>query len=139
MHDVAVGDHIFFSFQPQLAGIARAGFAAERRIVGISDGFGADEALFKVGVNDTGRGGRLGAAVDGPGASFLRADREVGDEIEQLVAGADQPVETRLFQPQRIEKIGALLARQRRDLGFDLRGNRHRDRAFLLGVLEHLL
>ena len=37
----------------------------------------------------------------------------------------------------RIEKLHALLARQRRNLGFDLGRYRHRDRAFLLGMLHH--
>ena len=35
MHDVAVSDDIFLALQPQLAGIARAGFAAHRDIIGI--------------------------------------------------------------------------------------------------------
>jgi hypothetical protein len=58
MHDVAVGDDIFLAFQPQLAGIAGARFAAERDVIGIGDGFGADKPFFKVGVNDAGGLGR---------------------------------------------------------------------------------
>ena len=54
MHHVAVGDDVFLAFQPQLAGIARAGFAAERDIVGIGDGLGADKALFEIGMDDAG-------------------------------------------------------------------------------------
>ena len=75
MHDVAVGDDIFLAFQPQLAGVAGAGFAAERDVIGIGDGFGADKALFEIGMDHAGGGRRLGAAVDGPGARFLRARR----------------------------------------------------------------
>ena len=59
MHDVAVGDDVVLAFQPQLAGIAGAGFAAERNVIGIGDGLGADESLLEVGVNDPGRGRRL--------------------------------------------------------------------------------
>ena len=33
MHHVAVGDDVFLAFQAQLAGVARAGFAAERDII----------------------------------------------------------------------------------------------------------
>jgi len=60
----------------------------------------------------------LGAAVDGPGAGLLRADGEIGDEVQQLIAGADQAIEAGFLQPQRFEKVGALLARQRRDFRF---------------------
>ena len=86
MHDVAVGDDVLLALQPQLAGIAGAGLAAERDVVGIGDGFGADETLFKVGMDDAGGGGRLGAAVDGPGPRLLGPDGEIGDEVEQRAA-----------------------------------------------------
>jgi hypothetical protein len=43
MHDVAVGDDIFLALQPQLAGVAGAGFATERDAVGVSE-IGVDEA-----------------------------------------------------------------------------------------------
>src|SRR5579863_1387352 len=89
MHHVAVGDDIVLAFQPQFAGVAGAGLAAKRDIIGIADGFGADEALLEIGMNDAGGGRRPGAAVDGPGPRFLRADGEIGDEVEQPVAGAD--------------------------------------------------
>ncbi len=110
MHHVAVGDGVFLAFQPQLAGVARASFTAERDIVGVGDGLGADKAFFEIGVNDAGRGRGPGAAVDGPGARLFRADGEIGDEVQELIAGADQAVEPGFLQPQRIEKFGALLA-----------------------------
>ena len=110
MHHVAVGDDVFLAFQPQLAAVAGAGFAAERDIVGIGDGLGADEALLEIGMDHASRGRPLGAAMDGPGARFLRTDGEIGDEVEQLVARADQAVEARLFQAERVEEIGAFLA-----------------------------
>ena len=70
-------------------------------VVVVGDRLGADEALLEVGVNDAGRLRRLGAARDGPGARLLRADGEVGDEVQQLVAGADQAVEARLLEAHR--------------------------------------
>src|SRR5882762_484399 len=82
MHDVAIGDDVLLAFQPQLAGIAGAGFAAERGVIGIGDGFGADKSLFEIGMDHAGRGRRLGAAVDGPGPRLLRPDGEIGDEVE---------------------------------------------------------
>src|SRR5581483_7182559 len=88
--------------------------------------------------NDAGGRGRLGAAVDGPGAGFLRADGEIGDEIEQLIAGADQPVEARFLKAQRVEEILALLARQGRDFRLDLGRDHDRNGAFLFGALEDL-
>ena len=93
MHHVAVGDDIFLAFEAQLAGIASAGFAVERDVIVIRDRLGADEALFEIGVDHPGRARRLGAAIDGPGARFLRTHREIGDEVEQLVTGADQAIE----------------------------------------------
>ena len=44
MHDVAVLHDIFLAFEPHLAGVARAGFAAARDVIVIGDGLGADEA-----------------------------------------------------------------------------------------------
>ena len=55
MHHVAVGDHVVLAFEPQLAGVARAGLAAERDVVVIGDGLGADEAALEIGVDDAGR------------------------------------------------------------------------------------
>src|SRR5258707_13476483 len=82
MHNVAIGDDVLLAFQPQLAGIAGAGLAAERDVIGVGDGFGADKSLFEIGMDHAGRGGRLGAAVDGPGPRLLRPDREIGDEVQ---------------------------------------------------------
>src|SRR5258708_9703177 len=84
MHAVAVGADIFLAFQPQLAGVGGARLAAERNVIRVRNGFGAGKALFEIGMNDAGGGGRLGATVDGPGPRLLRADREIGDEVEQL-------------------------------------------------------
>ena len=110
MHDVAVGDDIFLAFQPQLAGVAGAGFATQGDIVGIGDGLGADKALFEIGMDHAGSRRPLGAAVDGPGARFLWPYGEIGNEVEQLVAGADQAVEAGLFEAERIEELGELFA-----------------------------
>ena len=58
MHHVAIGDDVILAFQTEFAGIARAGFAFARDIIGIGDGFGADEALLEIGVDDAGGLGR---------------------------------------------------------------------------------
>ena len=52
--------------------------------------------------------GRLGALGDRPGAGLLRADGEIGDEAEQLVAGADHAVEAGLGEADGVEIIRLL-------------------------------
>ena len=52
MHDVAVGDHVILAFESQLAAVARTDFAAERDVIVISDGLGADEAALEIGMDD---------------------------------------------------------------------------------------
>src|SRR5271156_6838292 len=103
MHHVAVGDDVFLAFLAQLSPVARASFTAERHVIGVSNRFGANEPLLEIGVNDAGRRRRLGAAVDCPGTRLFRSDCEISDEIEQLIAGADQPVEAGLSKAKRIE------------------------------------
>ena len=110
MQHVAIGDDVFLAFQPQLAAIAGAGFAIQPDIVVIGDGFGANEPLFEIGVNDGGRLRRLGTARNRPGTRFLRTNSEIGDQMQQRVAGTDQTIETRLFEAERIEKFCALFA-----------------------------
>src|SRR5260221_7263483 len=43
-HDVAVGDDILLALQPQLAGVAGAGLAAQCDVIGVGDGFGPDRS-----------------------------------------------------------------------------------------------
>ena len=105
---IAVLHHIFLAFQPKLARVARTRFAAERDVIVISDGLGTDEALLEIGMDHARSARSLGALGDGPGARFLRPHREVGDEVQQLVPGADQPVEAGFLKLQRFEKIRAL-------------------------------
>ena len=92
------------------ASLARL-LAAEADEVVIGDGLGADEAALEIGVDDAGRLRRLGAARDGPGAHFLRAGGEIGDQAEEIVAGADQPVEARLGEAEARQEL--VLVRRR--------------------------
>ena len=91
----------------------------QRDEIVIGDGLGADEAALEVGVDLAGGLGRLGAAVDGPGARFLGAGGEEGDQAEQLVAGADHPREAGLVESEVGEESVALVGRKGRDLGLD--------------------
>ena len=81
MHDVTVLDDILFAFQTELAGFLGAAFSVATDIIVISNGFGPDEALLKVGVNDAGSRRSFCAARDGPGARLFWADSEVGDKV----------------------------------------------------------
>src|SRR5947209_15727397 len=89
MHHVAVGNHVVLAFEPHLAGVARARFAAGRYVVVIGDRLGADEALLEIGMDHTRRLRRLGAGRDRPGARLFWAGGEISDEMQKVVAGAD--------------------------------------------------
>ena len=56
--------------------------AACSDVIGVGDGFGADEAFFKVAVDDARRLRRGPARFDGPGAGLFRTGGEIGDEAE---------------------------------------------------------
>src|SRR5260370_42298268 len=66
MHDVSIGDDAFLALQAQSAGLAGARLAAERHIVVIRNGLGADEAALEISMIDPCRLARLGAPGDGP-------------------------------------------------------------------------
>ena len=69
---------------------------------------------------DHGRGlRRLGAAHDGPGVGLLRADGEIGDQAEQVVAGADHTVQAAVVQAEPFEEFRAIGFRQLRDFRLD--------------------
>src|SRR5271166_4832235 len=72
VHHVALGDDIVLAFEPELAGFARARFAAKGRVVVVSDGLGPDEAALEIAMDDAGGLGCLGALLDGPGARLPR-------------------------------------------------------------------
>ena len=120
MHHVAVLDDVVFAFEPHFASFFCARFAITCDVVRVGDGLGADEAFFEIGVDDA-RGGRgLGAACDRPGAGFLGADGEIGDEVEQRVAGEDKPVEASFFQSHLGQEGVAVFNTEAREFAFDL-------------------
>src|SRR4051794_18070129 len=94
--DVAVQDDVVLALQSHLAVLAAYGHRAARdkRVVG--DDLGADEAAGDVAVNLTGRELRRRVARYRPCAALVLADREEGNIAEQVVAGADHPVESGL-------------------------------------------
>ena len=120
MQHVAFLDQVFLALQPQPAGVAGARFAAVADEIVVRDGLGADEALLEVGVDHAGRLRGGVALVDGPGARFLGADREIGLQAQQVIGLADQLVQAGLGEFEGLQELSALGARQRRNLGFDL-------------------
>src|SRR5262249_7234978 len=137
VHHVAVGHHVVLALEPQFSRIARARLAAERGILVVADRLGANEAALEIGGDDAGGLRRARAARHRPGARLLGAGGEERDEVEQRVAGADQPVEARFVQPHMLKVLVALVVRQQRDLRLDFRRDRDTARAFELGTLLH--
>jgi len=90
-------------------------------------------------MDDTGGAGGLGTLGDGPGAGFLRAGGEIGDQAEQVVAGADHAVEPRLFQADGFQELFLFFLVQLRDFRLDGRGDDHGNGAFFLGLCSDLL
>ena len=72
MHDVAIFDDVVAPFEAHLAGFLRALLAFACDVVCVGDHFGADEALFEVGVNDARRLRRGAAPMQRPGTDLLR-------------------------------------------------------------------
>ena len=134
MQHVAFANDIFLAFEPHLAGILGAGFAAAGDEIGVSDGLGADETLLEIGVDHT-RGLRGGPAfVNGPGACFLGADGEIGHQAEQIVAGMDQLDQARLVEAGGGEIFGLLFIVERGEFGFHQRADHHTGGIFSFGV-----
>src|SRR5689334_3700933 len=114
MHHVAIGDYVVLAFEPHLSCFLGAGLTIVRDVIAITDGLGADEALFEIGMNCASRLWRPGSLRDGPGARLLRTGGEIGDQVQKCVAGTYQAVEAGFRQPDRREIVRALVCRQRR-------------------------
>src|SRR5674476_1019647 len=80
---VAVFHDVFLAFHPVEAFFARGGDGTEFHQIVVGDGFGLDEAAFKIGMNHARRLGRGVADVNRPGADFLFARREIRPQTEQ--------------------------------------------------------
>ena len=100
MHHIAVLDDVFLAFEAHLARFLGALFAVIGDEILIADHFGADEAFFKIGMNDTGCLRRGIAFVDGPGADFFDTGGEVGLQSEQFITRAHQTIQPGFFEVQ---------------------------------------
>src|SRR5690606_24226687 len=105
---VAFLDDVVLAFQAQAAGFLGALLALEVDEVVIADGFGADESTLEIGMYDAGGLRCGGAGAQLPRTDFLHACGEVGLQAEQLVAGADHPVQARLVEAEVLEELVAV-------------------------------
>src|SRR6185437_6933081 len=100
MHHIAVGNDVVLAFEAEFPRFARAGLAVVRAIVIIPDGFRANEPVFELGMDNAGALRRACPRGHCPGAGFFRSNGEKGDEAEQVVTGADKPVQSRLLETE---------------------------------------
>src|SRR5579872_1722150 len=125
MHHVAVADDVILSLEAELSGLARARLPVGRDVVRIGDGFGADETLLEVCVDDARGLRRARAACDGPGSRFFRTGCEKRDEPKERVAGTNETIESGLVEPEMQEEFFLLSMRQLRDFFLDARRDSH--------------
>src|SRR5690606_8019797 len=111
---------VFLAFVARFAGFLGGDLASKGDEVVIGDGLGADEAAFEIGMDDAGGLGGLGSDGNRPGAGFLGADGEIGLQVKEFVAFADQAVEAGFGQAERSEVIGAVGVVEAGEFGFDL-------------------
>ncbi len=121
MH-VAVLHDVLLAFRPDDALFLRAFPAAVRDELIVAHRLGANEAALEIGVNHARCLRRGVAAMNRPRADFLLAGREVRLQSEQVVAGANEPIETGRLEAERREKLRPILRRQLGQLRFDLGG-----------------
>ena len=105
---ITIFNDVFLAFGAHFACFFCALFAFEGDEVFKGDGLGADEAAFKVAVDDAcGLGGGV-AYADGPGAYFFYACGEVGLQPEQGVCAAYEAIRTWFALAKLLQKFGAV-------------------------------
>ena len=113
----------------------RALFAVVRNVVVVGNRLRTNKAAFEVRVNDAGGLRRRIALVNGPGAHFLGAGREVGLQAEKFVARADHAVEPRFVHAHVLEEHLLVFVVEVGDFGFGLGADGDDRRVFGRGVL----
>src|SRR5690606_18707093 len=90
---VAVLHDVVLALQARLALGSGLGHGTGGDEVLERDDLGLDEALLEVGVDDTGRLGRLPALADRPGARLLGARRQIGLQPQGVEADARELIQ----------------------------------------------
>src|SRR6266542_1297199 len=120
IHHVAVLDNVLLALQPQCTLGARARFGSGVEKLVPVDRLGADEVLLEIRVDRTRRLLRASAARHGPGAAFVFADGEEGDQPQKFVSLANEACQSALVQPVAGEELGRLFVTHLRELGLHL-------------------
>src|SRR3954469_11868634 len=122
--DVPVLNDVVLAFETHFAVVAARGHRPARDEMVVADDLGADEAALDVTVNLAGGELRRGVAWDRPGAALVFADGEERDVAEQIVAGANHPVEPRLGEAEIGQERRGVGSVELRDLELDLGADR---------------
>ena len=85
VHDVAVLDYIVFAFNAEFTGFAACRFRTESVEVFVFNHFGAYEAAFKVGVDNSGALWCFHAVNECPSADFVATGCEEGAQAQEMV------------------------------------------------------
>lgn len=78
MHDITVVHNIFLTFYAHFSGLLHCVFGAQSHEIVIFYYFGANETLFKIGVNNSCGLRCFSASQECPCPDFVGAGREVG-------------------------------------------------------------
>src|SRR6185437_150770 len=116
--DVPIFDDVFLAFGTEQAFFLDRLLAAEGEEVVGRVAVGLDEAFLEVRMDDAGRARGFGATPDSPGANFLHAGCEVGDEIQQAIGGVNESIEAGLSKAHIGEEFVALGRLELRDFRF---------------------
>src|SRR5256885_15095631 len=100
---------------------------------------GPDESTLEITVNLSGRLRRRRATMDRPGPRLFRTGSAKRLEIEQLVRGPNEDVQSRLGHTHVMEKLTPLCQRKLRDLRFQLSADDHHLSTLLPGNGPDLL
>src|SRR5437868_6846820 len=94
MRDIAICHDVFFAFNAEPTLVAGLRVAAGLKQFVPLDDFGAYEAFFEVGMNDSRSLRRFGAGNNCPSFDLDWACCEESYEIEEFVSGAGQAIES---------------------------------------------
>src|SRR5947208_16535080 len=117
--DVAVPHDVLLALEAQLPRLAALRLAPVADELVERHHLGADEAALDVAVDLAGGLERRRAAADRPGAALVLARGEEADEVEQVVARADEAVARALGESEVVEEGFPIGGLEPRDLGLE--------------------
>ena len=125
MDDIAVLHDVVLALKPQFAGLPGPLFTFARNEIIIGNDLGPDETTLEIGM-DNGGGLRCGRTDSHrPGPDLFYPGGEVGLQMQQLVAGANHPVQSGLLQSHLGQELGLVLVFELGKLRLDRRTHGH--------------